>query len=382
MAEAVDKARFFWSDYIVKTFTSAKYPQLVIDLGKLKQNLDILSATVHGAGSSLAIVTKVLCADPVIVDFLIKSTAVDFLADSRVDNIKSYAGKGKPSMLLRLPQACEIADVVRYADISLNSEIETIRLLDKEAERQQKNHKVVLMIDLGDLREGLFFRDEKAILNSVGEILKLKNIEFNGIGVNLSCYGAVIPEKENLSILTGFMRKIEEQYKIKLAIVSGGNTSSYYLIEKGELPDGINNLRLGESFVLGNDTSNSTHIKGTHTDAITLEAQIIEIQTKPSLPVGKTGVDAFGEKPVFEDRGMMLRAILAIGKQDTDPANMFPVDSTIEIIGSSSDHLLIDLTKSENRYKLGDIVSFRLNYGAVLRSFTSAYVGRHYIGQK
>jgi len=363
----------------MNTACSSNYPRLLIDLEKLNQNLETLSLAVHGVGCSLAIVTKVFCADEKIVDLLLKSSAVDFLADSRIDNIKSYAGKGKPTMLLRLPQQSEIAETVRYVDISLNSELQTIQLLDKEAQRQQKSHKVVLMIDVGDLREGIFFKEEKAILDTAGEILKLKNIELYGIGANLSCYGAIIPTKENLSILTAYMQKIEEQFKIKCTIVSGGNTSSFYLIEKGELPKGINNLRLGESFVLGNDTSNSTPIKGTHADAITLEAQIIELQTKPSFPIGEAGVDAFGEKPVFEDRGMMQRAILAIGRQDTDTSNIIPIDPALEIMGSSSDHLIINTTNTQGRYKLGDIVSFRLNYGAVLRSFTSAYVGRSYI---
>jgi predicted amino acid racemase len=353
---------------------------LIIDLEKLRQNLETLSAAVHGSGCSLAIVTKACCADSKITEMLLQSKAVDYLADSRIANLKTYSGKGKETMLLRLPQACEIADTLRYADISLNSEIETIRLLDEEAQRQRKTHKVILMIDLGDLREGVFFKDEDAIFCVIEEIQKLANIEFAGIGTNLSCYGAVIPKKDNLSVLSGFSKAIEEKLNIKPAIVSGGNTSSYYLIERGELPAGINNLRLGESFVLGNDTSNSIPIPGTHNDAVLLEAQIIELKTKPSYPVGEIGVNAFGEKPAFQDRGMMRRAILAIGKQDTDPENLIPLDNTIEVLGSSSDHTILDLSKSSNRYKVGDTVKFRLNYSAFLRSFTSAYVQRHYTG--
>ena len=355
-----------------------KYPRLVIDLKKLKQNLDTLSAAVHGAGCSLAIVTKVFCADEKIVDLLLNSNAVDYLADSRFENLKTYYGKGLPTILLRLPQPCEAAETVSYADISFNSEIETISLLDKEAAEQKKLHKIILMIDLGDLREGIFFRDEKAIFDIIEKIKKLQNIELSGIGVNLTCYGAVIPKNDNLSILTDFARRIEEKFDIKLNMVSGGNSSSYYLIEKGELPEGINNLRLGESFVLGNDTAYSRNIPGTFVDAITLEAQIIELKTKPSLPVGETGVDAFGQKPVVEDRGIMQRALLAVGKQDTDTGGIIPIDELVEVIGSSSDHLILDLTKAGDKYKMGDIISFRMEYGAVLRSFTSSYVARHY----
>jgi predicted amino acid racemase len=357
----------------------AYYPLLEINLEKLTQNLAALATAVHGAGCSLAIVTKGFCADPKIVEFLLHSDTVDYLADSRIQNIRKYAAKGKETLLLRLPQACEIPEVVRYADVSLNSEIETIRLLDAEAARQNKKHKVVLMIDLGDLREGIFFRDEPLIFDTIDEIWSLPHTLFAGIGANLTCYGAVIPKKDNLSVLTGFMRKIEEKYRTKLPIVSGGNSSSYYLIEKGELPRGINNLRLGESFVLGKDTAYSAHIKGTHADAVILKAQIMELQTKPSMPIGETGVDAFGEKPVYQDWGMMQRAILGIGKQDIDPAAVIPLDSRLNILGSSSDHLILDVSKSETHYQVGDVVSFTLQYGAFLRSFTSPYVSRRYI---
>jgi predicted amino acid racemase len=357
-----------------------RYPMLSVDLAKLHQNLKILAAAVHGAGCSLMIVTKVFCADPKIVELLLGCPDVDYLADSRIQNIKTYAARGKETVLLRLPQACEIPEVVGYADISLNSEIETIRLLQKEAEKQNKIHKIILMIDLGDLREGLFFTEEQTIFAVLDEIAELSHITLAGIGTNLTCYGAIIPKHDNLSLLTAFAGRIEARYKVKLAIVSGGNSSTYYLIEKGQLPKGVNNLRLGESFVLGNDTAYLSHIEGTHKDAVTLEAQIIELQTKPSMPIGEIGVDAFGKKPVYHDKGLMKRGILGIGIQDIDPAGITALDPRIDVLGASSDHLILDITKSEKAYKVGDTIRFTMNYSAFLRAFTSPYVSRRYIG--
>ena len=356
-----------------------KYPRLVINLKKLQKNLETLAEKVHGANCSLAIVTKVFCADKKIVDFLLKSDSVNYLADSRIKNLKVYAGKGKETMLLRFPQLCEIKETVRYANISLNSEIKTIRLLNEEAGRQNKKHKIVFMIDLGDLREGIFFKNEDFIFSIVEEVMNMSNIIFAGLGTNLTCYGAVIPRNENLSQLVCFAQRIEEKYKVKLEIVSGGNSSSYYLIGKGELPKGINNLRLGESFVLGNETAYSTHIDGTYTDAVILEAQVIELQVKPSYPVGEVGVNAFGERVEFVDRGLQKRAILAIGRQDTDADNIVPIDDGIEILGSSSDHLIVSVTNSKIDYTVGDVITFKMHYSAVLRSFTSKYVSRQWV---
>jgi predicted amino acid racemase len=358
---------------------AVRYPLLVIDTEKLHRNLETLAAATHGAGCSLMIVTKSFCADPHIAALLLGNKGVDYLADSRIQNIQTYAGRGKETVLLRLPQVCEIPEVVRWADISFNSELETLRLLNEEALKQRKLHRIVLMIDLGDLREGIFFKDEPAIFDTVEAIQSLSNIRLAGIGTNLTCYGAIIPKKDNLSLLTALAEQIESRYHLKLAIVSGGNSSSYYLIEKGELPKGINNLRLGESFVLGNETAFQSLIKGTYTDTVILEAQIVELKIKPSMPIGEIGVDAFGKRPVYQDRGYIKRAILAIGRQDIDPTGITALNPRIRVLGASSDHLLLDVTESEIPYQVGDIVSFTMNYSAFLRAFTSPYIGRRYI---
>lgn len=356
------------------------YPQLIIDLKKLNENLDIVGKMSKAGNCSMMIVTKSFCADSKMVAEILKSDYVDYLADSRIINIATYSDKahmvGKETVLLRLPMHSEIEEVVRYADISLNSEIETVRLLDKEAGKQNKTHKVILMVDLGDLREGMFYKDEDEIMAACGEILKMRHTQLFGIGTNLTCYGAIIPKSDNLGILARLAVRVEREFRIKLPMVSGGNSSSVYLIPKKELPAGINNLRLGEAFILGNETAYTNRIEGTHNDAVTLRAQIIELKKKPSLPIGEVGVDAFGQVPVYEDRGTITRAILAVGKQDVNPDGLTPINSNVDILGGSSDHILADVSKCN--YKLGDTIDFLPDYGSFLKLFTSAYVSRSY----
>ena len=359
------------------------YPRLVMDIEKLSGNIDAVAEIAkERGGCSLMIVTKALCADEKVVKMIAEHPAVNYIADSRVQNImKNYdvirAG-GKESVLLRLPMADEIENVVKYVDISFNSEISTVEMLNEEAARQGKKHKVVLMVDVGDLREGIFFRNEDEIIETARRINDMSNVELFGLGVNLTCYGAIIPKYDNLSTLCEIAEKIEAAVGIKLNMISGGNSSSIYLVDKGELPERINNLRLGEAFLLGNDTAYGTRLPGTADDAIILEAQIIELKEKPSLPIGEVGVDAFGQKPYYEDRGIIKRAILAIGQQDMDRDSMYPVDEQIDVLGASSDHMLLDVTKADRQYKVGDIVSFRLGYGSVLKAATSPYVGKAY----
>lgn len=356
------------------------YPQMIIDLKKLNENLNVVGKLSKAGHCSMMIVTKSFCADSRIVGEILQNDYVDYLADSRIKNIATYSDKahmvGKETVLLRLPMHTEIEEVVQYADISLNSEIETLRLLDKEAGKQNKTHKIILMVDLGDLREGMFYKDEDEIMAVCGEVLKMRHTQLFGIGTNLTCYGAIIPKSDNLGVLAQLAARVEREFSIKLPMVSGGNSSSVYLIPKKELPAGINNLRLGESFILGNETAYTNRIEGTHNDAVTLRAQIIELKKKPSLPLGEVGVDAFGQVPVYEDRGIISRAILAVGKQDANPDGLTPVDSNVDILGGSSDHIIADVSKGN--YKLGDTIDFVPDYGSFLKLFTSAYVSRVY----
>ncbi|MDD6190480.1 MAG: ornithine racemase Orr [Firmicutes bacterium] len=360
------------------------YPKLVYNMEKLKANVDAAAKiTKDDGGCSMMCVTKCVCADRKVCEMLAAHPSVDFLADSRVDNIKKYADlikdTEKQSVLLRLPMMSEIKELVEYVDISQNSELVTIEAINEEAAKQGKVHKILLMVDLGDLREGIFFKEEEKILKTAEAIEAMSNVELYGLSTNLTCYGAIIPKNDNLSVLCNMADKVEERIGRKLTVVSGGNSSSIYLIWKGDMPEKINNLRLGESIMLGNDTAYGETVPGAVHDAMTLQAQIIELQEKPSLPIGEVGKDAFGNVPEYEDRGIIKRAILAVGKQDIDIDGLTPVDGQVDILGGSSDHMILDVTNCDKEYRVGDVVEFVLEYGALLKAATSEYVKKDYI---
>lgn len=334
-------------------------------------------------GCSVMLVTKSICADMNICEMILGHPDVDYLADSRIDNIKKYAhllpDAGKQSVMLRIPLMSEIPELVSYVDISQNSEMETVRAINEEALKQGKVHKVLLMVDLGDLREGMFYQNEDEIIEAATEIENMKGVELYGVGTNLTCFGAIIPKNDNLSFLCEIAEKVEKKIGRELDVISGGNSSSIYMAWKGGMSERINNLRLGESYLLGNDTSYGEDVPGTVRDAFAIEAQIIEMKMKPSLPIGEVGKDAFGQVPEYEDRGVITRAILGIGKQDTDIDEMIPVDDRIEILGGSSDHMILDMSHCEEDYKVGDTVKFTMRFGALLKAFTSPYVEKEYV---
>jgi len=345
------------------------YPRLIIDLKKFKHNASTLLKLCHSKGVSVAAVTKVFCADPEMVKVLCELD-FEFLADSRLENIEAYPkDHNKRTMLLRLPAISEAARVVQSCDISLNSEISTLKALASAA---TKRHGIILMIDLGDLREGIFHENAKLITEAINFIEEQENLLLEGLGVNLTCYGSVLPTNENL-------QKLCDLAHDNVKIISGGNSSSLYLLENGKMPSEINNLRLGESIVRGVETAFGKPFPGLEQDVITLEAEIIELMEKPSMPEGQIGINAFGETIQYEDIGIRKRAILAIGRQDMDCEGLECSDPAISVIGSSSDHLIVDVTDSKKSLQVGDILTFKLTYGAILAGFTSKYLKRKHI---
>jgi predicted amino acid racemase len=349
------------------------YPRIIINTEKYKKNLRYLLDQCHKRGISVMAVSKVFCADQNLIDVMNKEN-VDFIADSRIENLKNIK-TDIPKVLLRIPSHGEIKEVIKHTDISLNSELSTIRLLNDEAVKLNKKHDVIIMIDLGDLREGIF--DETELFSTIYEVLQMNHINLRGIGTNLTCYGGVIPTTEILQKLVDFKDKIEKKYNISLDIISGGNSSSIDLLLNDKIPKGINNLRLGESIVLGRETAFGDYIESTYNDVFIFESDIIELKHKPSVPIGQIGMNAFGKKPEFDDKGIILRAVLAVGKQDVDHNELIPFD-TIKAIGSSSDHIILDVSNGYNTYEVGDIIPFRLTYGSILSLMTSKYVTKSY----
>lgn len=355
------------------------YPRLEINVDKLNTNIKVLSDICKTHNIDMAMVTKSYCAIPEVVEEITKEN-VDYIADSRVSNLKALKHIGLPKILLRIPMLSEVEEVIKYIDISFNSELKTIRRLNEEAKNQNIIHKIVVMVDLGDLREGYF--NEEELFSAVDEILKFENIKLYGLATNLTCYGAIIPSQENLGRLAYLAKEIEDRYDIRLEFVSGGNSSSIDLMMKYNMPNGITNLRLGEAIVLGRETAYGADLEGTYQDAFKLICEIVEMKEKPSLPIGEIGVDAFGNKPEYEDKGILTRAIVAIGKQDIDVTSIHPVDKEIEILGASSDHMILNLSGCNNKYYIGDKVEFTLEYGGLVTACTSKYVYKDVVFNK
>jgi len=348
-----------------------KNPRIEINLRKLRHNVTTIHRMCAAKGIEIVGITKGFTAIPEIARVMVDS-GIKTLGDSRLENIQALkaAGIQVEMMLIRIPMLKEVDLVVSMVDCSLNSEISIIEKLSAAAIQQNKIHNIVLMVDLGDLREGILPED---ILETAREILPLKGIHLKGLGVNFNCVNGVEPTIENLTELTTLSSKIEKELGINLKIISGGSTSSLALVAKQTIPEGINQLRIGEGILLGH-TDIFTNLEDTFQNALIISAEIIELKRKETTPRGSIVRDSFGQIPKFDAKGIRTRAILAIGKQDVYPEHLAPLDKNISILAASSDHLVVDVTDSTTDFQVGDEVQFFPTYPGILSSTASKYV--------
>jgi len=356
-------------------------PRLEINLAKIYHNAHELITRLAHIGISVTGVTKATVGSMEIAATLLQAGVCD-LGDSRIQNIKAMRLTGKDSLaqdaqmtLIRSPMLSEVEQVVMYADVSCNTEIEVIKKLSHAAREQCRVHQILLMVELGDLREGILPEDLIAI---AGEVLTLPNILLKGIGTNLACRSGVSPDATNMAELSRLADRIESTLDVTMETVSGGNSANLLWALGGDSTDTgrVNNLRLGEAILLGRETLNRLPISGLHTDAVTVTAEVIESKLKPSRPRGDIAQTAFDEAVSVVDRGTVSQAILAIGRQDIDPSGLTAPGGK-NIRGASSDHLIVETDK--NDLSVGDEVTFQLNYSALLRAMTSPFVSKTYV---
>lgn len=344
-------------------------PRLEVNLEKIAHNTKVLSALYGSKSINICAVTKVVCGDLTIAQCLV-TAGITMIADSKVANLKKMR-KGDINatfLLIGTPLLSQAAEIVIWADISHNSELAVIEELGRQARRKGITHQIILMIEMGDLREGIMPESLDGVVN---EVLKLEGIELVGLGTNLACFGSIQPDQEKMDSLSKLANQIERKFQLKLRYISGGNSANYNWFKSTHDTGRINQLRIGESIFLGVEPVHRHPIPDQFIDAFTLVAEVCELKTKPSVPYGETGQNAFGHVLQFTEKGEIPRAILGMGLQDVDVSGLKP-KLDIDILGAGSDQMIID-PKNTDMY-VGDEVSFNLNYAALLSVMTSPYV--------
>lgn len=342
--------------------------RLEIDLDKIGHNTHELVERAAQHHISITVVTKVMLGSPDVARVL-SAAGASTLGDSRIENIERMreAGVDEPMLLLRSPMISQVDRVVQAGAMSVNTETEVLSALAGAALASGRIHDVMIMVELGDLREGVM----PAQLNeTVRHVLSLPSLRLRGIGANLACRNGIEPSVENMGDLSAMVDSVETTFNIKIDVVSGGNSANLDWAFGSSSPGRINNLRLGESVFLGREPLHRRPIPGLHTDALSLVAEVIESKCKPTKPWGRSGQNSFGEIPETEDRGFIWQTLLAVGRQDTDTADLTSPEGA-KILAASSDHLI---AQTRERMSPGDEMRFVPGYSALLRSMTSPFV--------
>ncbi|MBN7811683.1 alanine/ornithine racemase family PLP-dependent enzyme [Algoriphagus sp. H41] len=348
---------------------------LTLDREKLKTNYQVLTRLFEDRGVDWGVVSKMLCGNKLFLQELI-GLGITEVHDSRISNLAMVKRikRDVQTVYIKPVSKKNVGKMVEFADVSLNSELETIRMISAEAVLQGKNHKVIIMVETGDLREGVM---GEQLIDFYEEVFQLPGIEVIGLGTNLNCLNGVMPSTDKLIQLSLYKQIIELKFGREIPWLSAGTSVTIPLMLSHQLPQGINHFRVGETLYFGVDLVKEELIEGMYGDVLELHAEIIELQEKPMLPTGVLGSNPRGEIAQIDESlygKTSYRAILDVGLLDVSPEYLIPKDPDIEILGASSDMLIVNLGEDKKGLKVGETLTFTLKYMGALGLLNSDYV--------
>lgn len=344
---------------------------------KLTHNYNYLSELFLDRQITWGVVSKLLCGNTRFLREVI-DLGITELHDTRISNLKAIK-KMAPhvqTVYIKPPAKRSISSIIKYADVSFNTDLYTLQLLSKEALSQQKKHKVIIMIEMGDLREGVMGEDLVAFYE---QVFRLPNLQIVGIGTNLNCLNGVLPNQDKLIQLSLYKQLIEAKFKRNIPWISGGTSVTLAMLIKNQLPAGVNHFRVGETLFFGNDLFTGKAFPQMKSHIFRLFAEIIELYEKPMVPIGAQGENVSGHTPQFNEEDMgktSYRAIIDVGLLDINPDYLTPVDPSVHIIEASSDMLVVDLGDDPGKYSTGSLIAFNVQYMGVLALMNSHYIDK------
>ncbi|WP_299822137.1 alanine/ornithine racemase family PLP-dependent enzyme [uncultured Pontibacter sp.] len=347
---------------------------------KLQHNYNHLDKVFKQHEIDWGIVTKLLCGNEMFLKEVLE-LGVQEVHDSRVTNLKVIKNMAPQVQTVYIKPApkLSIPDIIQFADVSFQTEFEIIKLLSDEAVNQGKLHKIIIMIEMGDLREGVMGDD---LINFYEKVFQLPGISVIGLGANFNCLHGVMPTRDKLIQLSLYKQIIEAKFNRKIPWVSGGTSVTIPLLFNHQMPQGINHFRIGEALFFGLNLFTGETFEGMHDDVFELYTEIIELTEKPMVPSGIMAENPSGESFEIDESlygKSSHRAILDVGLLDINPKFLIPKDESLSVIGASSDMLVVELGENEHNYKVGDVLRFGLRYMGALSILNSRYIAKEVV---
>lgn len=364
--------------------------ELIIHTERVKSNIKFLSAYFKKHNIEWSLITKVFSGDPDFLEQILTPDVIEgihSIGDSRLTSLKNIKSVNPDirTIYIKPPAKVYADDLVKYADISLNSSFTTILAINEAAKKVDKIHQIVIMVELGELREGVNRAD---ILDFYAKVFELSNIEVIGIGSNLGCMYGVEPSYDKMLQLSLYKELISAKFNKKLPYISGGTSITLPLVDNETIPKDINHFRIGEAAFFGKTPLTNSRFKDLNTETFLFSANIIELEEKEKVPDGIINEANIGHTANYSEKDLNTtsgKAILDFGILDVDKENIDAMQGDdLKFVGITSDMLVLDIgdnktEEGKKKYNVGDKIQFIPNYMAVARLLNSKFIDKRFI---
>lgn len=359
--------------------------ELYMKTSKILDNVRMISEYLADHDIYWTLISKVLSGHrealrEILSDEVIKTT--HSIGDSRLSSLATIKDLRPEivTMYIKPPAATYADEIIEVADITFNTSLETLEALNNEAARRNKIHRSIIMIELGELREGILHEN---VVDFYKNVFEMDNIEIAGLGTNLGCMYGIEPTYDKLIQLSLYKQLLEAQFGRKIELISGGTSITLPLIKDERIPKTVNHFRIGEAAFLGVSPLDGKPFEGLNHDNFVYNANIVEIEEKYYIPDGNIGDAAVGHtgENTYSQGEKSYKALLDFGVLDVDDEALEADDDDIDFIGTTSDLSVYDLgdnidSEGNQKYKVGDAIRFQPNYMGVARLMTSKFIDK------
>lgn len=361
--------------------------ELVVNTDKILRNIRKLDSFLTEHDKQWSLIAKVLCGNKDALDIILndpKIKSLHSIGDSRISNLAAVK-EVRPditTMYIKPPAVPLVPEVIEVADISVATSKETLDALEAECRKQNKIHRVVIMIELGELREGVL---RENLVDFYEHIFNLEYVEVIGIGTNLGCMYGIEPTYDKMIQLSLYKELLEAKFHKNMELISGGSSITLPLVESGRLPKNINHFRIGEAVFFGTSPLDEKQFMDLETDIFVYNGNVIELEEKERVPDGVlTGghVGHTGGSDSSDTEEKLKKLILDFGILDVDIDDLKPKDKRLNFVGTTSDMTVYELLKKKKEkevYTVGSKVEFEASYMGIAKLMNSNYIEKKII---
>jgi len=346
--------------------------QIVVDLEKIRANCVAIKKICDAARMQTVWVTKGCHSHSSIVRVLAE-TGEGLLGTSRVQEFgrirDCFSGQ---IMMTRFPSSREVVDTVGGADVMFVSDVYHVEVLSNAATATGQTKQVLLMIDVGNGREGVRPGDAATV---VKRCLSAPGLELIGLGTSVGCLGGYRVGIDDLHTLIDVAKEVCALTGWQARCLSAGSgTMLLDLVRSGQMPPMITQLRIGAALLVGERPPTKEAFPFLHQDAFVFRGEILELGVKPPILPDRLDTDAFGKTLIAGKTEPRRQALMDFGVVDVDVDDLTPLIPTCRIVGASTDYTVCDVTACREDLRVGSVLEFRMAYSAIVRAMGSAYI--------